>query len=121
MTLDLQTSIFKPYIKPGDKPLYVNAGSNHPPAILKNIPRGINKRISRISANQEVFDLAAPLFQAELDRCGYTYKLNYLPPGDNEQTEEKRKKKRNNKNRVTYFNPPYTLNEQTEGKRKKKQ
>ena len=64
MTLDLQTSIFKPYIKPGDKPLYVNAGSNHPPAILKNIPKGINKRISEISANQEVFDLAAPLYQA---------------------------------------------------------
>ena len=112
MTLDLQTSICKLYIKPGDKPLYVNTGSNHPPAILKNIPKGINKRISEISANQEVFELAAPLYQAELNRCGYNHQLNYLPPENNEQTEGKRKK-RNNKNRVTWFNPPYTLNVET--------
>ena len=55
-TLNLQTSIYKSYIKPGDKPLYVNAGSNHPPAILKNIPISVNKRLSNNSANQEVFE-----------------------------------------------------------------
>ena len=61
VTLDLQTSIYKPYIKPGDKPLYVNANSNHPPTILKNIAICIDKRLSDTSANQEVFDIAAPL------------------------------------------------------------
>ena len=35
VTLNLDTEIFKPYIKPGDKPLYVNANSNHPPSIKK--------------------------------------------------------------------------------------
>ena len=90
----------------------MNAGSKHPPAILKNIPKGINKRISEISANQEVFDLAAPLYQAELDRCGYTHQLKYLPSEKNKQTEGK-KKKRSNKNRVTWFNPPYSLNVET--------
>ena len=111
ITLDLKTSIYKPFIKPGDKPLYVNAESNHPPAILKNIPIGINKRISEISANQEVFDLASPLYQAELDRCGYTHQLKYSPPKPNQQTDGK--KKRNNRNRVTWFNPPYSLNVET--------
>ena len=109
ITLDLQTSIFKPYIKPGDKPLYVNAESNHPPAILKNIPLSVNKRICEISANQEVFDLATPLYQAELDRCGYKHQLKYSPP-----TPPKGKKgKRKNKHRVTYFNPPYSINVET--------
>ena len=79
VTLDLKTSIFKAYIKPGDKPLYVNAVSNHPPSILRNISISINKRLSEISANEEVFNLAAPLYQSELDRCGYTHKLKYLP------------------------------------------
>ena len=57
---------------------------------LKNIPKGVNKRLSEISANQEVFDLATPLYQAELDRCGYKYQLKYSPP---EPPREKRKKK----------------------------
>ena len=105
VTLDLQTSIFKSYIKPGDKPLYVNAASNHPPSILKNIPIGVNKRLSENSSNKEVFDLSTPLYQAELDRCGYTHKLQYSPPEPPKEPKGKRK----NKNRVTWFNSPYSL------------
>ena len=46
VTLDLETGLFKPYRKPGDKPVYVSALSNHPPQILKNIPKGIERRLS---------------------------------------------------------------------------
>ena len=45
VTLDLKNQIFKPYIKPGDKPVYVNSQSNHPPSIIKNIPISINKNL----------------------------------------------------------------------------
>ena len=31
VTLDINKGTFKPYILPGDKPLYVNNWSNHPP------------------------------------------------------------------------------------------
>ena len=106
VTFDLHTSLFKPYIKPGDKPLYVNAGSNHPPSILKNIPIGVNKRLCEISATKEVFDLAAPLYQAELDRCGYKHQLKFSPP----ETEKVSRKKNKNNNRITWFNPPFSLN-----------
>ena len=51
VTLDLETGLFKPYRKPGDKPVYVSALSNHPPQILKNIPKGIERRLSDNSAN----------------------------------------------------------------------
>ena len=37
ITLNLEKENFKPYIKPGDSPLYVNCNSNHPPAVIKNI------------------------------------------------------------------------------------
>ena len=46
VTLDLKTGLYKPYKKPGDKPLYVTAFRNHPPQILKNIPQGIEQRLS---------------------------------------------------------------------------
>ena len=55
LTLDLETGLFKPFRKPGDRPLYVSAHSNHPPQILKNLPAGIERRLSDNSANQEIF------------------------------------------------------------------
>ena len=70
ITLDLETGLFQPYRKPGDKPLYVSAHSNHPPQILKNLPKGIEKRLSDNSANQELFETFVPPIQAELNRCG---------------------------------------------------
>ena len=56
MTLNLNTGIYKPYIKDNDIPLYVNVKSNHPPTVLQNIPEGVNNRLNRRSANKTVFD-----------------------------------------------------------------
>ena len=58
-----------------DIPAYVDVKSNHPPAIPKNIPLGVNRRLSRISANETVFNQAAPAYQAALDKSGYSHKL----------------------------------------------
>ena len=77
VTLDLETGLFKPYRKPGDKPVYVSALSNQPPQILKNIPKGIERRLSDNSANEEIFKEAIPVYQAELERGGFTHKLEY--------------------------------------------
>ena len=68
VTLDLNLEIYKPFIKPGDKPIYVHSKSNHPPSILRNIPLAINNRLSKISANEEIFNRAAPVYQAELNK-----------------------------------------------------
>ena len=42
VTLDLKTGKYYPYRKPKDHPLYVNTDSNHPPTILKQLPKMIN-------------------------------------------------------------------------------
>ena len=67
VTFDLEHKIFKPYRKPGDKPMYVNYSSNHPPKVLVNIPFGINKRLCEISSSKEIFQEAIPPYQAELE------------------------------------------------------
>ena len=105
ITMDLGTGLFKPYRKPGDRPLYVSAHSNHPPHTLKNIPTGVERRLSDNSANRELFDQEIPIYQAELDRVGHKHKLEYNP---RIQPIEPRKKKRSK--RKTYFNPPYSMN-----------
>ena len=53
---DLTDGSYKPYMKPNNKLSYVHQQSNHPPALLKNIPLNINKRLTNISSSKEVFD-----------------------------------------------------------------
>ena len=108
VTLDLNNGTHKPFRKPGDKPMYVNSWSNHPPRVLKNIPVSINKRLCEISSSEEVFLEAIPPYQAELEKCGYTHKLAWIEPGDIE-----RKKCRSRSKKVIWFNPPHSINVQT--------
>ena len=55
LTFDLADGSYKPYMKPNNKLSYVHRQSNHPPALLKNIPLNINKRLTNISSGKEVF------------------------------------------------------------------
>ena len=104
ITLDLNTGLYKPYMKDNDLPLYVNSHSNHPPLVIQNIPKGVNRRLSRISANKQVFDASVQPFQEALIKSGHTHKLEYEPES------ETKTKKRNRKKPVTWFNPPYSIN-----------
>ena len=105
ITLDLSKGIYKPYMKPGNTPLYINKGSNHPPLITKNIPAAINRRLNNISINEEVFKDAIPPYQEALDKGGYEFKLKFEPP-----TRNNNKKKTRNKRNITWFNPPFSQN-----------
>ena len=105
VTLDLQTESYRPFIKPGDRPKYVNYKSNHPPSVIANIPLAVNRRLSSISSSKEIFEQAAPLYQSELKRAGYSHKLEY------EQPNEEPKRKRHRK--IVWFNPPYSVNLKT--------
>ena len=101
--MDLRTGTYKPYMKENDAPIYVNNRSNHPPLVLKNIPLGVNRRLSRISANKEIFDAAAPPYQEALMQSGHSHVLEYEP------LDQFRTKKRNRKKTVTWFYPHYSL------------
>ena len=86
---------------------YVRKDSNHPPSITKNIPESINRRLSNISSNQNIFEDATNVYQEALDKSGYDYKLNFNPrKSNNNQGANKRKRIGN----VTWFNPPFSGN-----------
>ena len=54
LALDLDKNIYKPYRKPNNSPIYINKNPNHPPNILKQLPKSIAKRISETSSNEEI-------------------------------------------------------------------
>ncbi|KAK3737000.1 hypothetical protein QZH41_006438 [Actinostola sp. cb2023] len=106
VTLDLNSGQYRPYMKPNNTLQYVNTDSNHPPTVLKNIPEGINKRLSEISSNETVFNKAAPVYQKALDESGHNYKLHYVQ-------DQPRAVKRNRKRNTIWYNPPYDRNVKT--------
>lgn len=101
VVFDLEKDNYRPFLKPGDRPMYVNKQSNHPPTILKNIPLAVNRRLCDISSSKEVFDQSVPLYQDALDKAGYDHKLEYQ--------ELHQVKKRKRKKSIIWFNPPFSM------------
>ena len=106
VTFDLTNESYNPFMKPNNKLLYVHRQSNHPPALLKNIPENINKRLTSISSSKKVFDDASPPYQKALDESGYNYKLTYNP-------QPAQKRNRNRQRKVLWYNPPWNSNVKT--------
>ena len=89
VTLNLTEEDYKPYKKPNDRPLYVNTMSNHPPTVIRQIPAGINSRLSAISSKEEHFDNAKEIYQKALIDSGHEYQLKFKPPDDMNNTIRK--------------------------------
>ena len=97
VTLNLNDSSYKPFTKPDNKPKYVHAESNHPPAIKKNIPKMINDRLSTLSSSEEAFKSAYKPYQEALKESGYKYEMKY----EEKNIDEMNKKKRRNRHKRT--------------------
>ena len=108
VAMSLASGTFGPYLKPNATPMYINASSNHPPQIIRNIPTSINKRLSQISSSKEVFDDAKRVYQDALTASGYDYTLEFSD-GSAACPHKRRQRGRN----VILYNPPYSKNVKT--------
>lgn len=105
VSFDLRNNKYFPYRKPSSKPLYVNALSNHPPVILKEIPSMINNRLSNLSCNQHEFDKCKDTYQTSLEDSGYNTTLKY--------DANPISKNRNRARKIIWYNPPYNMDVRT--------
>ena len=102
VTFNLNDGTYKPFMKPNDFPLYGNSNSNHPPSILENIPKSVNRRLCKISSNEKVFKDSVAPFQEALGKSGYSHVLKYEKTND--------KNKNNNRKDLLYgLTPPPLL------------
>ena len=114
ITLNLPNGTYQPYRKPNDEPLYINKRSNHPPAILKQLPMSINKRISNLSCNQETFETAAPIYENALRHSNFVTQLTYIENESDDQTNASQTRQQRNRSRnIIWYNPPYSRNVRT--------
>ena len=77
LKLDISNRTYEPYLKEGNIPMYVNTNSNHPPAVIKAIPIGINHRLAQLSIDKEAFDRNKEPYQRALKESGYSHNLEF--------------------------------------------
>ena len=109
--MDLENNTYQLYRKPNSETVYINKHSNHPPNILKELPKAANKRITDISCNQGIFDAAKSTYEQALRNSGCSEELKYKNKDGEEKTRNEEKRKRRRK--IIWFNPPFSLNVKT--------
>ena len=71
LQVDLERNIYEPYSKPNHNIRYIDAHSNHPPIVKKNLPSMIAKRVSNLSCSKEVFDKHEEKYINALKESGF--------------------------------------------------
>ena len=77
VTFDLDTMSHRPYKKPNSDTKYIHVKSDHPPSITKAVPKTVEKRLSMLSSNKEIFDQEKIEYEEALRMSGYKTKLEY--------------------------------------------
>ena len=100
------TIFFRLYLKCDNELSCINCDSNHPPSVVKRLPRTVELRLSSTSSNELIFKNASHLTKRPLKKSGYKCKLNYQPQV---AMTKNTKRKRN----IIWFNPPFSQNVET--------
>ena len=78
--LNLRKGIFEIYKKENDTSTYIHTSLNHPPSIIKQIPKSVSRRLSDNSSNIEIFNKCKHIYDKALKYSGYRQTLEYTPP-----------------------------------------
>ena len=104
VTLNLKSDRYWPFNKPNSEPLYINKLSNHPPCIVRELPKMIEKRVSDLSCSAEEFAKSKPIYEKALSRSGFATNLNFVQPAS---------QRRNRPRNILWFNPPFNAQVKT--------
>ena len=95
-TLDLKTVTRTPYKEPKSNLTYNYKQSNHPPSIIKKLPKSRNKRLSTNSKNAQIFNEACPAYTEALEENGYNTNLQFDVTCTDKNSENKQNQKAEN-------------------------
>ena len=102
LNLNLMTGYHAPYRKPLSVISFISKHSNHPNCIKAEVPRNAAKRISTLSSNERIFNIAKVPYIEALKRDGYeNVEFKYQP-------KQKTTKPKTSKN-VLFCNLPWNM------------
>ena len=119
----LSDNSYIPFLKTDQYSSYINVNSNHPNFIIKQVPKAVNTRISRLSSNKKIFLESSKMYIEALKNSGFKEEFSYLESrmnnnnnnNDNELDTNKENTNCNNKinccqnrkGKILWFNPPF--------------
>ena len=99
----MENSSYRPYLKDSKKIIYVNTESNHSLSVIKQLPKSIEIRLSKLSANEEIFKSSIKPYKEALTKAGYKHEMRYQHNIMQNTTTTK-----NQKRNIIWFNLPYS-------------
>ena len=107
-TFDLRKDTYLPYKKPDNLPVYIKNCSNHPPTVIKQLPKSISKLLPDLSSNEETFEKTKPAYRDALNKSGFQEKLSYTSVQNKNDNDNKQRQCK-----IIWYNPPYSANIKT--------
>ena len=84
--------------------IYIHKQWNHSPSIIKQLPLSVERRLSKLSSNEKIFNDSIPVYQEAGIKAGYNQKLTY------QKYDLKKDNSQQRKRQIIWFNLPYSKN-----------
>ena len=68
VTFNLRNNTYEPYIKPGNRIIYIHKDYNHSKATMRELPKSISKIITDQSSAKEIFEKITPTYSEVLQK-----------------------------------------------------
>ena len=94
-----------PFKKPDDEIKYVSTESNHPKNVIRKLPGMINKRITNLCSNEEIFNQGKNVYVSALEAAGHKKIRFEYTQEENKNEDKERDGIRKRKRRILWFNP----------------
>ena len=104
VTFNLTDSSYRPFSKTSNEINYIHRQSNHPSSIIKQLPLSVERRLSKFSSNEKIFNDSIPMYEEALTQAGYNHKLTY------QKQDQKKDNSQQHKRQIICFNPLYSKN-----------
>ena len=104
VTFNLTDSSYRPFNKTNNEINYIHKQSNQPLSIIKQLPLSVERRLSKLSCNEKIFNDSIPIYQEALIKAGYNHELTY------QKHDQKKDNSQQRKGQIIWFNPPYSKN-----------
>ena len=104
VTFNLRDSSYRPVNKTNNEINCIHKQSTHLPSIIKQLPISVERRLSKLSSNEKIFNDSIPIYQEALIKAGYNHKLTYQKHYQKKDNSQQRKMQ------IIWFNPPYSKN-----------
>ena len=107
VTFNLTDSSSRPFNKTNNEINYIHKQSNHPPSIIKQLPLSVERRLSKLSSNEKIFNDSIHIYQEALIKGGYNNKLT------DQKHDQKKGNSQQRKRQIIWFDATYSKNVNT--------